>query len=62
MLETWARGEEPNDLFTEVRVNAMREAIAEIDAAQQTLGKNIWSADIKATDEYWTRSSDATTR
>lgn len=29
----------------------MRAAVAEIEAAQQTLGKDIWSADIKATDE-----------
>jgi hypothetical protein len=29
----------------------MQKAIAEIEAAQQSLGKDIWSADIKATDE-----------
>jgi hypothetical protein len=51
VLESWAKGNEPNDLFAQVRVNAMRDAIAGIEAAQRTLGKDIWSADIKATDE-----------
>jgi hypothetical protein len=51
VLEAWANGEEPNDLFAQVRVSAMREAITEIEAAQRTLGKDIWSGDIKATDE-----------
>jgi hypothetical protein len=29
----------------------MQGSVAEIEAAQRTLGKDIWSADIKATDE-----------
>ncbi len=51
VLEAWASGEESNDLFAQVRVSAMRQAISEIEAAQRTLGKDIWSGDIKATDE-----------
>lgn len=51
VLEAWAKGEESNDLFAQGRVNAMRESITEIEIAQRTLGKDIWSADIKATDE-----------
>jgi hypothetical protein len=51
VLEAWAKGEEPEDLFAQSRVTTMRAAVAEIEAAQQTLGKDIWSADIKATDE-----------
>jgi hypothetical protein len=51
VLEAWATGEEPSDLFAQVRLNAMRTAIVEIEAAQRTLGKDIWSVDIKATDE-----------
>jgi len=51
VLEAWAMGEEPGSLFEQVRVSAMREAITEIEAAQRSLGKDIWSADIKATDD-----------
>jgi hypothetical protein len=51
VLTAWATGDEPNDLFAQVRVSAMRDAIASIEAAQKTPGKDIWSADIKATDE-----------
>ncbi|HVC59416.1 MAG TPA: AAA family ATPase [Acetobacteraceae bacterium] len=51
VLEAWAKGEESNDLFAQGRVHAMRVAIDEIEAAQRTLGKDIWSSDIKATDE-----------
>jgi hypothetical protein len=51
VLEAWAKGEEPQDLFAQDRVTTMRAAVAGVEAAQQTLGKDIWSADIKATDE-----------
>ena len=51
VIEAWARGEESNDLFAQGRVSAMQHAIAEIETAQRTLGKDIWSGDIKATDE-----------
>jgi predicted ATPase len=51
VLEAWAKGEESNDLFAQGRLSAMRDAIEEIEAAQRTLGKDIWSNDIKATDE-----------
>lgn len=51
VLEAWAKGKEPIDLFAQGRVRAMRDAVAGIEAAQKTLGKDIWSADIKATDE-----------
>ena len=51
VLEAWARGEETQDLFAEGRVSAMREAIERVAAAQLVLGKDIWSPDIKATDD-----------
>jgi hypothetical protein len=51
VLEAWARGEVSDDLFAQGRVSDMQKAIAEIEAAQRTLGKDIWSGDIKATDE-----------
>lgn len=51
VLEAWAKGDGSSPLFAGPRENAMRNAIAEIEAAQQTLGKDIWSGDIKATDE-----------
>src|SRR5271165_1508037 len=43
--------EGPGTLFGQIRVSAMQAAIAEIEAAQRSLGKDIWSIDIKATDE-----------
>ena len=51
ILEAWARSEEPDSLFGEGRVNTMRAAITEIEAAQRSLGRDIWSSDIKATDD-----------
>ncbi len=44
-------GEEPDTLFGRGRVNVMRAAITEIEAAQRSLGRDIWAADIKATDD-----------
>ena len=51
VLESWARGEEADDLFAASRIDAMRQAIDEIEAAQRTLARDIWSSDVKATDE-----------
>lgn len=56
VLEAWARRNrdtlnQEQDLFSEARVSAMREAIARIASAQHDLGKDIWSSDIKATDD-----------
>ena len=51
VLEAWARGDAEQDLFAESRVTIMQEAIDRIAAAQQDLGKDIWSPDIKATDD-----------
>jgi hypothetical protein len=51
ILEAWARQDAPGDLFVEPHLNAMRKAIGDVEAAQRTLGKDIWSNDIKATDE-----------
>jgi hypothetical protein len=51
VLEAWAKGDESEDLFTQGKVNAMHVAITEVETAQRTLGRDIWSADIKATDE-----------
>ena len=51
VLEGWAKGDQADDLFAQVRLSAMQDAIAQIEAAQRTLGKDIWSADVKATDE-----------
>ena len=51
VLEAWALGEEPESLFGQGRVNVMRAAVSEIEAAQRSLGKDIWSDDIKATDD-----------
>ena len=52
-----AREAEPDSLFTSVecdrRLGAMREAIAEIQSALETLGKDSpWSPDIKASDDF----------
>jgi ABC-type lipoprotein export system ATPase subunit len=57
VLLAYARYDLPDDLFGQFeqakRVNAMREAIAEVAAALRTLGKpDPWSPDIKATDEF----------
>ena len=51
VLEAWAMQEAPGTLFAPGRVAAMTAAITEIEAAQRSLGRDIWSADIKATDE-----------
>ena len=51
VLEAWAKGDQPDDLFAQVQLSAMQDAIAQVEAAQRTLGKDIWSPDIKATDE-----------
>ncbi len=51
VLEAWALSGEPGSLFGQGRVNTMRDAITEIEAAQKTLGRDIWSSDIKATDD-----------
>jgi hypothetical protein len=51
VLENWARGDESDDLFTQGRLRAMQAAIGEVETAQRTLGRDIWSGDIKATDE-----------
>lgn len=51
VLEAWAQDDETDGLFTQGRANAMRDVISQIETAQQTLGRDIWSADIKATDE-----------
>jgi hypothetical protein len=57
VLMSFARGEQPDDLFghaeREKREHAMRTAIEEVSIALRTLGKpNPWSPDIKATDEF----------
>jgi hypothetical protein len=57
VLLEYARGPWIYDLFeraeSEHRVKAMRESIAEVSAALQTLGRpDPWSKDIKATDEF----------
>lgn len=51
VLEAWAMGEGPDTLFVRGRVDTMRSAITEIEAAQRSLDKDIWSPDIKATDD-----------
>ncbi len=51
VLEAWATGDQADDLFAQMRLSAMRDAIVQIETAQRTLGKDIWSPDIKATDE-----------
>ena len=49
-LVAWARrGEE--DLFAHGNADAMAQAIGEVEQANRVLGKDIWSADIKASDE-----------
>jgi ABC-type lipoprotein export system ATPase subunit len=57
VLLAYARHDLPDDLFgraeQDKRMNAMREAIAEVAGALNTLGKpDPWSPDIKATDEF----------
>jgi AAA domain, putative AbiEii toxin, Type IV TA system/AAA ATPase domain len=51
VLEAWAKGEQEDDLFAQVRRSAMQDAISRIEAAQRELGKDIWSPDTKATDD-----------
>jgi hypothetical protein len=51
VLEAWAQDDETDGLFTQGRASAMRNVISQIETAQRTLGRDIWSADIKATDE-----------
>lgn len=57
MLLAYARHDQTDDLFGMAeagrREQAMREAIAEVSSALQTLGKgDPWSADIKSSDEF----------
>ncbi|MFY9556143.1 MAG: AAA family ATPase, partial [Blastocatellia bacterium] len=57
VLLSYAAHDQPDNLFgqaeTQRRKEAMREAIAEVTDALNTLGKpNPWSPDIKATDEF----------
>jgi len=57
VLLAYARHDPADDLFGLAeqgkRVNAMREAMAEVANALRTLGRpNPWSPDIKATDEF----------
>jgi len=57
VLMTYARHEEPNDLFELAEatrsMQAMQEAIAEVTNAIRTLGKSEpWSDDIKASDDF----------
>jgi len=57
VLLAYARHDQTDDLFGMAeagrREQAMREAIAEVSSALQTLGKgNPWSADIKSSDEF----------
>lgn len=52
-LEAYARGSGPEDLFARSRIDAMREAIAEIEEAMKTLGKGSpWDDDAKASDDF----------
>ena len=51
VLEAWAMQEAPGTLFEPGRAAAIKAAITEIEAAQRSLGRDIWSADIKATDD-----------
>jgi len=51
VLIAWARGLMTQDLFSGSRIAAMEDSIARIEAAQRELGKDIWSPDIKATDD-----------
>lgn len=50
-----AMGEEPDDLvgraIREKRVDAMRHAIAEVEAALRTLGRDAWGPDLKASED-----------
>ena len=57
VLLAYARADQPNDLFGQAeaqrREKTMREAIAEVSMALQTLGRpGPWSADIKASDDF----------
>jgi len=60
VLMRYASGEDQGDLFalaeSETRREAMREAIAEVTSALETLGEpSPWSADIKASDDFLDR-------
>jgi len=57
VLMAFARGDQPNDLFSLAesarREQAMRDSIQAVSAALRTLGKpDPWSVDIKASDEF----------
>jgi len=53
VLMRYARGEQPSDLFSTAREQAMSEAIDEVTHALATLSKpSPWSPDIKASDEF----------
>jgi hypothetical protein len=57
VLLTYARNDQPDDLFGRAeagrREQAMRKCIQEVTAALQTLGRpNPWSADVKASDDF----------
>lgn len=49
--EAWAKRKQ-GDIFTSSGRRAMQEAIEQIEQALRTLGKDPWSADIKASDEF----------
>jgi hypothetical protein len=51
VLLSWAKGLEPDDLFSHQRELNMATAIDRIESALRELGKNIWSPDVKASDE-----------
>ncbi len=57
VLLAYARADQPNDLFGQAEARrrelAMREAIAEVSTALQTLGKpDPWSPEVKASDDF----------
>jgi energy-coupling factor transporter ATP-binding protein EcfA2 len=51
VLRRWARRQEEGELFAAASEQNMETAIAQVESAQQILGKDIWSPDIKASDE-----------
>ena len=52
-VSSYARGSGPEDLFARSRIDAMREAIAEIEEAMRTLGKGSpWDDDAKAGGDF----------
>ena len=51
VLVRWARSGVEDDLFGHARTDSMSQAIDEVESALRVLGKDIWSADVKASDE-----------